>query len=85
MAVLPVVFPALKRGLGRGAIRAATRLERRVSRHVLQDTSRRGRARALAHRDTRKVFGADTKAEGRGLDAELSELANASDPKRADG
>jgi D-isomer specific 2-hydroxyacid dehydrogenase, NAD binding domain len=39
---------ALKRGLGRGAECAATRLERRVSRHVLQDTSRRGRARAFS-------------------------------------
>ncbi len=61
---------ALKGGLGRGAERAATRLERRGARHVLQDTSRRGRARASAHRDTRRVsdLAITAKAEGRGLE-----------------
>ncbi len=48
------VFDELVTGRLRGST-VPVNLERRVSRHVLQDTSRRGRARASAHREKRKV------------------------------
>ncbi len=50
-AAVAAVPGALKRELGRAGEPARLVLKRRVPRHVLQDTSQRGRARALAHRE----------------------------------